>query len=139
MISVLIADDHPMVRRCILSVLANEPSIKVVGEAGDFSQAITQAENMTPHVLILDLHMPCNPDLSLREIRSQLRSSGARILGISFANDDDAKSLATTIGAAELLDKTKLGSELIPAIMRLVPPCQCFPIGTDQPRHRRAV
>lgn len=45
--------------------------------------------------------------------------SGAAIVGISFAHDDDARSLAAQMGAAELLDKTELSKVLIPAILRL--------------------
>lgn len=58
------------------------------------------------------LNLAANP-------RAQLNSCGAKVLGISFANDNDARALGESLGAVELLDKTKLAKELIPAIVRL--------------------
>ena len=72
-----------------------------------------------PDVLILDVHMPLEPGLSHSDLGVQLNSCGTKVLGISFAYDDDARALATNMGAVELLDKVMLGQELLPAIMRL--------------------
>ena len=119
MVRVLFADNQAAVRGCILRILADDPRVEVVGEAADFSEAITQAHKIRPDVLILDLYMPFEADLSLRELSAQLNSCGAGILGISFANDDHAKALARHMGAAHLLDKVELGERLIPAIMQV--------------------
>lgn len=123
MVRVLLADNHAVVRDGIRGVLAQDTSIQVVDEATDFSQAITKAQKLRPEVLIVDLHMPFEPNLSLRELAVQLKCCGTVILGISFANDDDARSLATEMGAAELLDKVQLGKVLIPAILRVASTC----------------
>lgn len=119
MVKVLLADDHAIVRAAILRLLDNDPRIKVLGDASDFSEAMTMAHKVRPDVLILDLHMLSKPGSSSNDLRGELNSCGAKVLGISFANDDDAKSTAQSIGAVELLDKINLGKELIPAILRL--------------------
>lgn len=126
MISVLLADNHTVVRDGMRQLLADDTRIHVDGEACDFSEAILRTREIRPDVLILDLHMPFEPDLSIGELRVRLNSCGAAILGISFAYDDDARSLATQMGAAELLDKTQLSKVLIPAILRLASEPRCF-------------
>jgi DNA-binding NarL/FixJ family response regulator len=117
MVTVLLADDHPLVRTSILRILHSDPTVEVVGEASDFDETLAKAHKTRPDVLILDLHMPCDPGFSINEICAQL--SCYRVLGISFANDDDARAVAASIGAIELLDKIKLVKELIPSIMRI--------------------
>ena len=108
-------------------------------EACNFSEAITKAHQISPDVLILDLHMPLGPGLSISDLRAQLNSCGARVLGMSFANDDDARSLATSMGAAELVDKMQLGKELIPSIMRVASANNCFsPALSVKPSDRSA-
>lgn len=119
MVRILLADNHDAIRDGIRRVLAEDTRIRVIDEACNFSEAIAKAHQISPDVLILDLHMPLGPGLSISDLRAQLNSCGARLLGMSFANDDDARSLATSMGAAELLDKMQLGKELIPSIMRV--------------------
>jgi DNA-binding NarL/FixJ family response regulator len=127
MVKVLFADNHTVVRDGVLRLLANEPRVAVLGDATDFSEAITKARTMKPDVLIVDIYMPFEPHLSLRELSAQLNSCGARVLGMSFANDDEARALATRLGAAELLDKTELSGQLIPAILRVASGSTHFP------------
>jgi DNA-binding NarL/FixJ family response regulator len=119
MVKVLLAENHAVVHDGILRLLAESSGIKVLGDAFDFSEAIEKARKFRPDVLILDLHMPLKPGLSSSDLNGELNSCGAKVLGISFANDEDTKSLARKMGAVELLDKTQLGKELIPAILRL--------------------
>ena len=109
MVGVLFADNHAIVRDGILRILAGDSRIKVLDVASDFSEAITKAHKAKPDVLIVDLHMPFEPLSKGSDLTSELNSCGAKVLGISFANDDDARLLAKSIGAVELLDKVTLG------------------------------
>jgi DNA-binding NarL/FixJ family response regulator len=57
-VRILLADDHPVVRQGLRTLLAARPGWKVCGEAGSGRQAVEQAEKVHPHVVIMDLAMP---------------------------------------------------------------------------------
>ena len=58
MISVLIADDQDLIRKGLRMLLEAEPGLRVVGEAGDGSQALAQARRLDPDVILMDVRMP---------------------------------------------------------------------------------
>ncbi len=58
MIRVLIADDHPLVRQGIATVVAKELDIEVVGEASNGVEAVDMARSMNPDIVLMDLQMP---------------------------------------------------------------------------------
>ncbi len=57
-IRVLLADDHPVVREGLRGMLASEPDIEVVGEAGSGPEAVALAGRLRPDVVLMDLRMP---------------------------------------------------------------------------------
>jgi DNA-binding NarL/FixJ family response regulator len=57
-VTVLIVDDHPVVREGMRGMLAGEPDIEVVGEAGDGAEAAELASSLQPDVVLMDLRMP---------------------------------------------------------------------------------
>src|SRR5947207_1426438 len=57
-ISIVLADDHPLVRRGLRDVLEAEPGFVVVAEAGDGLEAVRLVERLQPDVLVVDLMMP---------------------------------------------------------------------------------
>lgn len=118
-IRVLLADDSEIMRKAIRNLLTAETEIEIVGEAADFGQAIDMADGLKPQILIMDLHMPNRSKFTPRDIKSRLGPKAARLLAISLWSDDETKSLAASLGAATLLDKTKLGMELVPTIKQL--------------------
>ena len=112
-VKVFLAEDSELVRRAIRILLSEREDITVVGEAATVSEAIHQAAELLPDVIIFDLHMVDGEGWRLH--------TGSKLLAISFANDDEAKATAASIGVAKLLDKMQLASELIPAILELAP------------------
>ncbi|GAC1622413.1 MAG: hypothetical protein PVS2B2_16420 [Candidatus Acidiferrum sp.] len=118
-IKVLLADDTEIARRAIRRLLDTEPEIDLIGEAVDFAQAIQMAKELRPEVVVMDLYMPNESKVTLEDIRSHL-SASSRVLAISVWIDDDAKSLAQSLGAFALLDKMELSDKLIPTIRQLI-------------------
>ena len=134
-IKVLLADDSEIMREAIRKLLVDEPRIHIVGEASSFPATMQLVADFKPEILLLDLHLPQKHDLLPALVKSQLNCI-EYTLAISFANDEEAKSLAASYGAVALLDKMSLYTELLPAIMQLVGPSAnpSFKIGTKTGR-----
>ena len=69
-VTILLADDHPLIRRGLRTLLETESGFSVVGEAEDGLQAVQLAENLQPGILIVDLMMP---NLNGLEVLKQVR------------------------------------------------------------------
>ena len=118
-IRVLLADDTALMRRAIRTLLGHEPEIELVGEAKDFAETVSLTRKFKPQVIILDLHMPDRANLTPMNVREGLCAYEAAVLAISVWNDENTRALALSYGATALLDKMRLGEELIPAVMKL--------------------
>jgi DNA-binding NarL/FixJ family response regulator len=118
-IKVVLADDTAVMRKAILSVLGHEPEIEVVGQAENFAQTLSMTRKFKPQVVILDLHMPDSAYLTPMNVSEGLRAYAASVLAISVWDDDDTRALAESYGAMALLDKMRLGQELIPTVLKL--------------------
>jgi two-component system, NarL family, response regulator DevR len=118
-IKVLVADDTAVMRKAIRSVLGGEPEIRLVAEAENFAESLSMTRKFKPDVVILDLHMPDSSNLTPMNVSEGLRAYRAAVLAISVWHDEDTRALARSYGASELLDKMRLGKELIPAVMKL--------------------
>lgn len=114
-IKVLMADDSQAMRSVIRRALEEEPQIEIVAEASSFAETIQKIADFKPAVLLLDLHMPDERDISPASVKAQLR--GVCTLAICLSNDDGAKALAESYGAVSLLDKMNLYRDMVPAIM----------------------
>jgi DNA-binding NarL/FixJ family response regulator len=85
---VLLADDADIMRRAVVSMLYEEPSIEVVGEAANFGQVVQLIADLKPEVLVMDLHLAKMFPAVL--VRAQLSTVG-RVVAVSFANDSEAR------------------------------------------------
>jgi DNA-binding NarL/FixJ family response regulator len=114
-ISVLIVDDHPVVRRGLRVLLELEDGIEVAGEAGDGATALALAAERAPDVILLDLKLPGQDGLSvLTELRA--RGSTARVLVLTSATEPASASLAVRSGATGVLYKDVDPDALVRAI-----------------------
>lgn len=114
-ITVLIADDHPVVRQGLRVLLEVQDDIDVIGEASDGTEAARMAAEICPDVMLLDLKMPgmkgpeVIEDLAARRIP-------ARILVLTSVTDPAAADTAVRAGAAGFLYKDVDPDALVRAI-----------------------
>ena len=115
MITVLIADDHPVVRQGLQVLLSVQDDIEVIGEAADGGQALAMAAQLDPDVILLDLKLPVMDGIA---VLRELRGSGlkTRALVLTSAADRGLVPLAVQAGAAGFLYKDVDPDALIRAL-----------------------
>jgi DNA-binding NarL/FixJ family response regulator len=114
-ITVLIADDHPVVRQGLRVLLSVQDDIAVVGEAADGREAVDLATVLAPGVILLDLKLPGLDGLG---VLAELRDRGlpARALVLTSAADPASVTLAMRAGAAGFLYKDVDPDALVRAV-----------------------
>lgn len=114
-ISVLLADDHTVVRQGLRSLLAAESDITVVGEAENGRQAVQLAKSLSPNVIVMDIAMP---QLSGLEATRQIMrdNPAAKVLILSSYSDEEYVHQLTDAGACGYLIKQTAANDLIKAI-----------------------
>ncbi len=114
-VTILLADDHPVVRQGMRNLLETEANLSLVGEAEDGLQAVRLAEKFKPDVVIVDMMMPrLNGVESIRQITSRLPNTQCIVLSMQSANPYVMQALKA--GAAGYVLKDSGPSELIEAI-----------------------
>jgi len=114
-IRVLIADDQDLVREGLRMILEAEPDIEVAGEAGDGKQALEQARQLDPDVMLMDIRMP---KLDGIEATARLAASGlrARVLVLTTFDLDEYVYRALKAGASGFLLKDATREQLVTAV-----------------------
>lgn len=114
-ITVLLADDHTVVRQGLRMLLAAEPDMSVVGEADNGLQAVQMARKLHPDVVVLDVAMPHLNGLQVTgRITRDLPDT--RVLVLSSYSDDEYVKQLTEQGASGYLVKQTAANDLIKAI-----------------------
>jgi DNA-binding NarL/FixJ family response regulator len=117
-ISVLLVDDHSLVRRGFRRILEDEPDITVVGEAADGSEAIKLTEELHPKVIVMDCAMPGMNGLdATRQIL--VRHPDALVLMLSMHPEETLVRQALDAGARGYVLKNAVDLELGAAIRRV--------------------
>ena len=115
MVRVLIADDHPVFRFGLRTLLKADPAMEVVGEATNGEEAIAQAASLHPDVILMDLNMPgMNGIEAIRRIQAD--HPQVHILVLTMFDDDDSVFAAMRAGACGYLLKGAEGMETLQAI-----------------------
>lgn len=114
-VTVLLADDHPVVRQGLRRLLEAEADFTIVGEASDGLQAIQLADRLKPDILILDLMMPGVNGMEVLRQLSQV-SPVTRTIVLSMYSSDAYVVEALKCGACGYILKDTGPSELIRAV-----------------------
>ena len=114
-ISLLLVDDHPVVRKGTRELLEGESDLRVIGEAGSGEEAVTQARALKPDVILMDVSMPgMNGIEATRAIKAEQPGVGVLVL---TSYDDDAYVFALLeAGAAGYLLKNASEDDLLGAV-----------------------
>lgn len=111
----LIVDDQPLIRRGMALILAEEPGIEVVGQAGDGREAVALALATQPDVVVMDLRMPqMSGVLATQQITEQLPQ--AKVVVLTTYDDDELVFDAICAGAQAYLLKDAGEQELVDTI-----------------------
>ncbi len=113
MISVLVVDDHPVVRQGLRALLEVQDDMTVAGEAGDGPAAISLAESLRPDIVLLDLKLPGMDGVA---VLRPLRAAGLRVLVLTSATEPSAAAAAVRAGAAGVVYKDIDPAALVRAI-----------------------
>ena len=113
--SVLVVDDHPVVRQGLAAFLATHQDLELVGTALDGVDAVAQAQEHLPDVVLLDLVMPRLDGVeAIRQIRSLCPAT--KVIVLTSFGDDARLFAAIKAGAAGYLLKDAEPSEIVEAI-----------------------
>lgn len=116
---VLIADDHPLFRQSVRSVLQNEPELEVVGEASNGVEAVKMVEELSPNIVLMDITMPELDGLeATRQIKA--RHPETAVLVLTIHDDEQHVVEILEAGAAGYLTKSVFGEDIVYSIRSVV-------------------
>jgi len=126
-IRVMCVDDHPLVRKGVASILANEPDMELVAEASDGREAVEKFRELHPDIILMDLRMPSMDGTeATRAIRNE--DPDARIIALTSYDGDQDIYRALEAGVRGYILKEMVHTEVVKAIRtvlsgkRLMPP-----------------
>lgn len=117
-IRVILADDHPVMRTGIRSLLGSKRDIQIIGEASNGEEAIELVDKLNPDVLVLDIEMPQMDGI---EATRKLRKSGSHtfILILSSYAEKDYIRLVLEQGVSGYLVKDEAPGRIVEAVRRV--------------------
>jgi two-component system, NarL family, response regulator LiaR len=114
-ITILVVDDHAVVREGLRTFLGLQEGFEIVGEAADGEEALEQAERLDPDVILMDLVMPRRDGVSAMQVLKE-RASRSRVIVLTSFLEDDRLLPALEAGAAGYLLKNSQPAELARAV-----------------------
>ena len=116
----LIADDHRLFAEALRAILSADERIEVVGLAASGDDAVAQAEDLEPDVVLMDISMPgLNGVEATRKILDD--RPGARVLMVTGSDAQEDVDAARGAGAAGYVTKDRIAAELVHAILGATP------------------
>jgi DNA-binding NarL/FixJ family response regulator len=115
---VMVVDDHANFRRLMTAMLARQPDLQVVAQAGSLAEARNHAAAVKYDVVVLDLGLPDGNGVDLIEDAREF-NAGAAVLILSASLHPTNLERATEAGADQILDKLATPGEIVATIRRL--------------------
>lgn len=117
-VSILIADDHKLIRETWSYILNNDPRFEVVAECGDSEQAVEVARTKRPQIILMDINMtPISGFEATEKIRKV--SPASKIIGVSMHSQPAYAKKMLQIGARGYVTKNSSKEEMIKAILEV--------------------
>ena len=133
-ISVLLVDDHPMMRQGLRAVLESYEDVQVIGEASTVRDAIRLVDHLHPQVVIMDINLPMENGIqTTAEIKA--RDPQVKVVGLSVNSSEVMVSAMLKAGAISVLNKESSGQHLYGAIKEAVKIQQPVPTRRSEPVH----
>ncbi|MBI2816521.1 MAG: response regulator transcription factor [Acidobacteria bacterium] len=117
-ISIVIADDHALVRESLRALLGNEPGITIVGDAGDGQQAVSVTTLLRPDILLLDMNMPRLNGIQVLRALEPLRLH-TRVIMVVAAIEKSEILQALELGARGVIFKHSPSDVLLKSIQMI--------------------
>ena len=114
---VMVADDHTLFREELVAMLSQEPCLEVVAQAGDGKQALEQARQLRPDVIIVDISMPHMNGMQLTSAVTR-ELPGTQVIGLSMHEHHDMAQAMREAGAAAYFTKSSAGDETLLNLLR---------------------
>lgn len=117
--TILIVDDHPLLRRGVRDVIEGTPRLRIAGEASDGEDAMRLAISLKPDVIVLDIDMP---RLNGLEVLRALRGLGFPVKPVilTMYKEEDMFNAAMDLGAAAYVVKENAVNEVVAAIEKVI-------------------
>lgn len=124
-ITIIVADDHPVVREGIAAMIAQQPDMKVVGEASDGPETLELWRKLRPRLVILDLEMPRMSGIdTFARIREECDQTHAIVLSVFQSEEDIYRAMEAGVSAYLVKDTPRL--ELLQTIRRVAAGERCM-------------
>ncbi len=117
-VRILVVDDHDIVRRGLVTLMSRREGFEVVGEAGTAAEAVSQAKELSPDVIVMDIRLPDGTGIeACRDIRDF--NLDIKVLMLTSYSDEEAVMGAIMSGASGYLLKEIRAQGILDAITRI--------------------
>src|SRR5687768_18404970 len=117
-ITILIADDHTLVRETWSFILNTDPRFKVIAESGSGEDAVELAKNLRPMIVIMDINLPGMNGIEATQLIRKF-SPGSKVLGVSLHTQPTYARKMMQKGAMGYVTKNSSREEMFKAIMEI--------------------